>query len=148
MLIRKGKTEDVPAALQLIKELAEFEKAPEQVINTEAKMLEDGFGKNPVYRMLVAESEGKVIGIAIYFLKYSTWKGKGIYLDDIVVNENFRGQGTGMKLFEAVRKEAIEEGCRQLHWQVLDWNERAIDFYKKFNAEFDAEWINCKLHFN
>lgn len=148
MQIRKGKPEDVPAALRLIKELAEFEKAPEQVTNTEAQMLEDGFGENPVFRMLVAETEEGIIGIAIYFLKYSTWKGKGIYLDDIVVNEKFRGQGVGKKLFEAVKAEAIEEGCKQLHWQVLDWNEKAINFYKKFNSEFDAEWINCKLHFN
>ena len=104
--------------------------------------------ENPVFRMLVAETEEGIIGIAIYFLKYSTRKGKGIYLDDIVVNEKFRGQGVGKKLFEAVKAEAIEEGCKQLHWQVLDWNEKAIHFYKKLNSEFDAEWINCKLHFN
>lgn len=148
MKIRKGKPEDVRATLQLIKELAAFEKAPEQVINTEAQMLEDGFGKNPVFRLLVAETKDGVVGIAIYFLKYSTWKGKGIYLDDIVVKESYRGKGIGKQLFEAVIKEAREEGCRQLHWQVLDWNKPAIDFYKKFNSEFDAEWVNCKLHFN
>lgn len=103
MQIRKGKPEDVPAALRLIKELAEFEKAPEQVTNTEAQMLEDGFGGNPVFRMLVAETEEGIIGIAIYFLKYSTWKGKGIYLDDIVVNEKLRGQGVGKNYLKQLK---------------------------------------------
>ena len=145
VLVRKGIKKDIPAVLGLIKELALFEKAPQEVTNTEADMERDGFGENPVFRMLVAESENLVIGIAIYFIKYSTWKGKGVYLDDIVVGEAFRGQGVGVKLFDAVIEDCKLIGAKQLHWQVLDWNETAINFYKKYDACFDDEWINCKL---
>ncbi len=154
--IREGKKEDVPAALELVKELALFEKAPEQVITNVKQMIADGFGENPIYKMLVAEDltpspslkeRGTVVAIAIYFIKYSTWKGKGLYLDDIVVKENLRGKGVGKKLFEAVVAEAKKLNCKQMHWQVLDWNEPAINFYKKYNAEFDSGWVNCKLHF-
>ncbi len=145
--IREGKKEDVPAALDLVKELALFEKAPEQVITNVEQMVADGFGENPVYKLLVAEVENNVVAVAIYFIKYSTWKGKGIYLDDIVVKENLRGKGIGKKLFEAVVAEAKKLSSKQMHWQVLDWNEPAINFYKKYNAEFDSGWVNCKLHF-
>jgi len=143
--IRKGVKSDVPEVLNLIKELALYEKAPQEVTNTEADMLRDGFGPNPVFQLLVAESENLVIGMAIYFIKYSTWKGKGVYLDDIVVGESFRGKGVGGKLFDAVIEACKTAGAKQLHWQVLDWNEPAINFYKKYNASFDAEWVNCKL---
>ncbi|HEX5002231.1 MAG TPA: GNAT family N-acetyltransferase [Bacteroidia bacterium] len=144
-LIRKGRKGDIPDVLQLIRELALFEKAPGEVTNTEADMLKDGFGEHPVFYLLVAETDGKVTGMAIYFMKYSTWKGKGIYLDDIVVNEQFRGNGIGAMLLDGVVKHAAALGAKQLHWQVLDWNEPAIRFYKKYNASFDGEWINCKL---
>jgi GNAT superfamily N-acetyltransferase len=145
--IRKGTPQDIPQVLNLIKELALFEKAPEQVITNVEQMISDGFGENPCYKLLVAEVENKIEGIAVYFIKYSTWKGKGIYLDDIVVSENMRGKGIGKKLFDEVIKECELHQCKQLHWQVLDWNEPAINFYKKYNAEFDAGWINCKIHF-
>jgi len=145
IIIRKGTKKDIPVTLNLIRELAMYEKAPHEVTNTEADMERDGFGNNPVFGLLVAESENLVIGIAIYFVKYSTWKGKGVYLDDIVVGEQFRGRGAGSKLFEAVIKDCIEIGAKQLHWQVLDWNLPAINFYKKYNASFDMEWVNCKL---
>jgi len=144
-IIRKGRKEDIPDVLNLIRELALFEKAPEEVTNTEADMLRDGFGQHPVFYLLIAETEGKVTGMAIYFLKYSTWKGKGIYLDDIVVNEQYRGNGIGALLLNGVIQHAAELGAKQLHWQVLDWNEPAIRFYKKYNASFDGEWVNCKL---
>lgn len=143
--IRKGRPEDIPQVLNLIKELALYEKAPDEVTNTEADMLRDGFGEQPVFRLLVAESENKIHGIAIYFIKYSTWKGKGVYLDDIVVSESLRGRGIGKKMFDAVIAECKSIGAKQLHWQVLDWNEPAIKFYEKYHASFDKEWINCKL---
>jgi GNAT superfamily N-acetyltransferase len=145
VLVRKGRKDDIPGVLRLIKELATYEKAPLEVTNTEADMERDGFGTNPVFRLLVAESENLIIGIAIYFVKYSTWKGKGVYLDDIVVSERFRGRNVGWKLFNAVIEDCNSIGAKQLHWQVLDWNEPAIKFYKKYDASFDLEWVNCKL---
>lgn len=144
-IVRFAKEEDIPFVHALIRELAEYEKAPQEVTNSVDDMLRDGFGPHPVYRCIVAEKDGKVIGMAIYFIKYSTWKGKGIYLDDIVVTESMRRLGIGKLLFDAVLKDTKSIGAKQLHWQVLDWNEPAIAFYKKYNAVFDGEWINCKL---
>ena len=143
--VRTGRKEDVPAVLELIKELALFEKAPHEVTNTVEDMIRDGFGNEPVYRLLIAEADGVIAGIAIFFIKYSTWKGKGVYLDDIVVKEELRGKGIGGKLFSAVIEESMKLEAKQLHWQVLDWNEPAIGFYKKYDAALDIEWINCKL---
>lgn len=145
IVIRKGIKSDIPAVLSLIKELALYEKAPEEVTNTIEDMEGDGFGAQPVFRMLVAENEGKVVGMAIYFIKYSTWKGKGVYLDDIVVNESYRGKGIGKLLLDGVIRDCKTLGAKQLHWQVLDWNAPAIGFYKKYASSFDSEWINCKL---
>ena len=144
-IVRFAKEEDIPFVHALIRELAEYEKAPQEVTNSVDDMLRDGFGPNPVYRCIVAETDGKVTGMAIYFIKYSTWKGKGIYLDDIVVTESMRRLGIGKLLFDDVVKDAKSIGAKQLHWQVLDWNAPAIAFYKKYNAVFDGEWINCKL---
>jgi GNAT superfamily N-acetyltransferase len=144
-IVRKGTKADISAMHGLICELALFEKAPEQVTNTINDMLHDGFGNQPVFQSLVAEVDGTVVGTAIYFVKYSTWKGKGIYLDDIIVTEAKRRMGIGKLLFDAVIEEAIKQDAKQLHWQVLDWNEPAIKFYEKYNAEMDAEWINCKI---
>jgi GNAT superfamily N-acetyltransferase len=144
-IVRFAKEEDIPFVHALIKELAEYEKAPQEVTNTVDDMLRDGFGPNPVFRCLVAETDGKITGMAIYFVKYSTWKGKGIYLDDIVVTESMRRMGIGKLLFDAIVKDAKLIGAKQLHWQVLDWNTPAIEFYKKYNADLDGEWINCKL---
>ncbi len=143
--IRKGDKRDIPAVLSLIRELAHYEKAPDEVTNNEADMERDGFGKNPVFRWLIAEHKDAVVGMAIYFIKYSTWKGKGVYLDDIVVRESFRGNGIGKKLMDGVIIDCHSIGAKQLHWQVLDWNEPAIRFYKRYAASFDNEWINCKL---
>ena len=144
-IVRFAKEDDIPFVHALIKELAEYEKAPQEVTNTVADMLRDGFGPHPVYRCLVAETDGKVTGMAIYFIKYSTWKGKGIYLDDIVVTESMRRMGIGKLLFDAIINDAKLIGAKQLHWQVLDWNTPAIEFYKTYNADLDSEWINCKL---
>lgn len=145
--IRKGEIEDIPQVLDLIKELADYEKAPEEVITNAEQMIHDGFGENPSYKLLVADDNGIIQGIAVYFIKYSTWKGKGIYLDDIVVREKMRNKGIGKKLFDAVIEDCKQNRCRQLHWQVLDWNEPAISFYKKYQPQFDSGWINCKIHF-
>lgn len=145
-IIRKGTKEDMPAVHALIRELALYEKAPQEVTNTVADMLLDGFGPHPVFYCLVAEENGVVNGIAIYHLKYSTWKGKGIYLDDIIVTEKMRGKGIGKLLFAEVIRDAKRMKAKQLHWQVLDWNEPAIAFYKKYQASFDPEWLNCKLN--
>lgn len=143
--VRKGTKEDMPAVHALIYELALYEKAPQEVSNTVEDMLLDGFGEYPVFFSLVAEVDGVIAGMAIFHLKYSTWKGKGVYLDDIVVTEKMRGMKIGSALFEAVVQASVELGAKQLHWQVLDWNEPAIRFYKKYRANLDGEWINCKL---
>ena len=146
--IRKGKKEDVPAALGLVKELATYEKEPNAVITTIESMTRDGFSENPCYFLLVAEIEKEVVGIAIYFIMYSTWKGKCLYLDDIVITEKHRRIGIGTKLFNEVIRETKRLKCMQLHWQVLEWNEPAINFYKKYYAIMDEEWINGKLTIN
>lgn len=143
--VRFAVENDIPSVHALIKELATYEKAPQEVTNTISDMLADGFGPHPVYRCQVAVTDGVITGIAIYFIKYSTWKGKGIYLDDIVVTESMRRKGIGKLLFDAVVADTRALGAKQLHWQVLDWNSPAIEFYKKYNAEMDSEWINCKL---
>lgn len=148
VIIRNGTADDIPQVFNLINELATFEKAPNEVTNTTSAMIEDGFGNNPAYFLTVAESENKIVGIAIYYFKYSTWKGKGVFLEDIIVTERFRGNGIGKKLFEAVVTFAYEQNANQVHWQVLDWNAEAIKFYKKYNASFDATWIDCKLNVN
>ena len=132
--------------LQLVKELAEYEKAPDAVEVTVSEMEENGFGPNAIYSAFVAEAEGVVIGMALYYIKYSTWKGKAIYLDDIIVNEKYRRLGIGKELFEEVLKAAQVMGVRKIDWQVLDWNEPAIQFYKKYNTVFNEEWVNCTLY--
>ena len=126
VIIRKGQKEDVPAVHQLVMELAIFEKAPEAVTNTVDQMAEDGFGPSPVYGLLVAEIENKIIGMAIYFIKYSTWRGKGLFLEDLIVTESHRKSGIGKKLFDAVVAEAKKIDAKTMHWQVLDWNTPAI----------------------
>jgi GNAT superfamily N-acetyltransferase len=145
IIIRKGRRSDIPEVLELVKELAEYEKAPLEVTNTVTDMERDAFGENPVFFLMVAEKNNAIIGIAIYFIKYSTWKGRGIYLDDIVVRLEYRRQGIGTLLFDAVIEDCRMHKVNQLHWQVLEWNEPAISFYRKYNASFDSEWINCKL---
>ena len=145
MIIRKGVKEDLPHVLDLIKELAEYERAPHEVDNTLERMEKDGFGDTPVFGFHVAEVDREIVGITLYYNRYSTWKGKCLYLEDLVVNEKYRGSGIGKKLFDVTVSVALETDCRQLNWQVLDWNEPAINLYKKLGSHFDGEWINCKL---
>jgi GNAT superfamily N-acetyltransferase len=145
--LREGKPEDLPKVLELIKELALYEKAPEQVTNTLDMMEEDGFGSKPVYGLFVCEKEnnGGIVGIAIYYYRYSTWKGKRLYLEDLVVTESERGKGAGKLLFDRVLAKTLEDGCTGMMWQVLDWNEPAINFYKKYGAYLEAGWLNAHL---
>lgn len=141
--IRKADITDVPAILALIQELAVFEKAPEQVINTIAQLEQDGFGASPLYICFVAELQDQIIGMSFCYTRYSTWKGPCLYLEDLIVTEAYRGKGYGKLLFEYTLQYAKSHRYKRLQWQVLDWNESAIDFYKGFNSQFDAEWLNA-----
>ncbi|MFN5182637.1 MAG: GNAT family N-acetyltransferase [Bacteroidota bacterium] len=145
LLIRKGIESDLPRVLELIKELAVYEKAPDEVVVTNEEMINWGFGKEKVFDFFVAEVDGFIQGIALYYYKYSTWKGKCMFLEDIIVTETLRGKGIGKKLFDEVVAIAKEKKVRRLEWQVLDWNTPAINFYKKYGSHLDPEWINCKL---
>lgn len=145
VIIRKGKPDDIAAVLELVKELAEYERAPHEVSNTEEEMLADGFGGNPVFGLFVAEMDGLIIGIAIHYIRYSTWKGKMLYLEDIVVKETFRGKGIGNLLFEKCVALAAEKDYAGMVWQVLDWNEPAFRFYQKYGATMDSGWVNGRL---
>lgn len=142
---RKATKKDVPSILKLIKELAEYEKSPLEVTNTEEDMLKDGFGENPIFEAFLAEKNNEIIGLALFFISYSTWKGKCVYLEDIIVTESMRGIGIGQKLFDIVVVQAKKHNAKRLQWQVLNWNNPAINFYEKIGADLDDEWINCKL---
>lgn len=141
--IRKGTEQDIPKALELIIELAIYEKAPNEVEVSVEEMVKNF--RERVFDFFVAESENEIVGIALYYYKYSTWKGKCIYLDDIIVTEKHRNKGIGMQLMKTMIELAQQENVRKLEWQVLKWNTPAIEFYKKFNTIFDDEWLNCKL---
>ena len=147
MIIRPGKKSDIPQVFELIKELAEYEKALDKVSNTVEKLEEDGFGPNPVYELFVAEIENNIVGIALTYYRFSTWRGKVMYLEDLIVREHMRRKGIGKKLFDMVLDHAKVTSCVGLSLQVLDWNDLGINFYKKYNMEFDEEWINCYLEF-
>jgi ribosomal protein S18 acetylase RimI-like enzyme len=144
--IRRAGKEDCGAMLELIKELAVYEKAPDEVTVNFDHFVESGFGENPVWWAFVAEAKQKVVGFALYYIRYSTWKGQRMYLEDILVNEEFRGKGIGKLLFDRLIAEAKEKKWNGMVWQVLEWNEPAINFYKKFESvKFDDEWMNCSL---
>jgi GNAT superfamily N-acetyltransferase len=145
--IRVATKADIPDLLHLIKELAIFEKAPNEVINTPELMEKDGFGENNIFDAFVAEIDDHVIGMAITYFRYSTWKGKRLYLEDLIVTEKSRGLGAGQLLFQHCIQFGKESECNGMVWQVLDWNEPAIDFYKSYNANLDGGWINGTLDF-
>lgn len=147
-IVRTGIPSDVPGVMRLVRELAEYERAPLEVTNTEESMLADGFGLNPAFGLFVAEQDGEIVGIALHYIRYSTWKGKMLYLEDIVVKEHLRGRGIGAELFEACLKHCMEKDYAGMTWQVLDWNEPALNFYRKYNSSLDSEWINGKLLLN
>lgn len=145
--IRKGTPEDLEAILQLIQELADYENASDEVAVTTESMEQDGFGNPSFFQFLVAETSDTktIVGTAVYFHTYSTWKGRVLYLEDLVVNQTYRRKGIGRQLFDALIQEANNINAQRLCWQVLDWNTPAIEFYKTIDTNFDAEWINCKL---
>ena len=145
--IRKAIRKDCARMMELIQELATYEKAPNEVTVSLTHFEESGFCANPVWWAFVAEAQGVVIGMALYYIRYSTWKGQRMYLEDILVTEDMRGQKIGSLLFDALIVEAKEKGFNGMNWQVLDWNEPAINFYKKYNANFDPEWVNCSIVF-
>ena len=150
MKIRKGKPEDMKAVLGLIKELAEFEKEPDAVLVTEADLIRDGFGPNPLFQVLVAEIEGdsnrkEIVGIALYYYRFSTWKGKTIHLEDLVVKESMRGTGLGYTLYSEIMKQGKKDQVRRVEWNVLNWNTPAIEFYKKSGAKILDDWMVVQM---
>lgn len=143
--IRKAVREDCPRILELVKELAVYERAPNEVTVTPEHFEKSGFGSKPVWWALVAEVNGKVQGFALYYIRFSTWKGQRMYLEDLLVTEKMRGKGLGKLLFDQLIKEAKKRKLTGIQWQVLEWNDPAINFYKKYNAAFDGEWVNCAI---
>ena len=146
-LIRRAVKEDCARILELVQELADYERAPQEVTVTLEHFEESGFGKQPVWWAFVAELDGRVEGFALYYIRFSTWKGQRMYLEDFLVTEKLRGQGIGKKLFDQLVIEAKEKNFNGIVWQVLEWNEPAINFYKKYEASFDGEWVNCSINF-
>ena len=138
-IIETGQKKHLPEVLELVKDLAEFEKAPLSVTNSVERMNEE----YDFFEFFVATLEEKVIGIAIYFFSYSTWVGKSLYLDDLYVEPEFRGNGIASELMDNIFKAAFTANCHRVRWQVLDWNTNAIDIYNKLGADLDGEWINC-----
>tara|TARA_B100000287_G_C20638234_1_gene782509 strand:+ start:686 stop:1162 length:477 start_codon:yes stop_codon:yes gene_type:complete len=145
MKIRKGNKDDLPEILELIKELAHYENALDEVQITLEQLEEDGFGIRPWYWFLVAEENETIIGMAFYHIRYSTWKGKFLFLEDFVIREKYRRKGLGSALFQATVNIAIDEKLNGMTWQVLDWNIPAINFYKKYQADISGDWLNGKL---
>jgi GNAT superfamily N-acetyltransferase len=146
--IRKAVKEDCFRILELVKELAVYEKAPDEVTVKYDHFEESGFGPNPVWWAFVAEVDGRVEGFALFYIRFSTWKGQRMYLEDLLVTEEMRGKGLGKLLFDQLLTEAKQRKLHGIQWQVLEWNEPAINFYKKYEASFDPEWINCGITFN
>jgi GNAT superfamily N-acetyltransferase len=140
MIIRKGTPKDMVAVLTLIKELAVFEKEPEAVVLTLDDLIRDGFSENPLFHTFVAEEKGEIIGIALYYYRFSTWKGKTIHLEDLIVNEKHRGTGAGLALYTEIIKQGKIDKVKRIEWNVLDWNELAIQFYQKSGAKVLDDW--------
>ena len=140
MIIRKATKNDMPSVLELIQELAIFEKEPDAVVVTVDDLVRDGFSENPLFQCFVAEVDNEIIGMALYYYRYSTWKGKTIHLEDLIVKENKRGTGAGFALYKEIIKQGKAENVRRIEWNVLDWNTPAIDFYEKSGAKVLGDW--------
>ncbi|GGH04402.1 GNAT family N-acetyltransferase [Mucilaginibacter phyllosphaerae] len=143
--IRVAVKADCPRLLELVHELALFERAPQEVTVTLTEFEEAGFGQNPVWKAFVVEADGIIAGFALYYIRYSTWKGCRLYLEDLIVTESHRGKGIGKLLFDRLFEEVRELGFSGMVWQVLDWNEPAIKFYEKYGANIEAGWLNASL---
>lgn len=146
MIVRKGHREDMPAVLELIKELAVFENEPDAVVVTIEELERDGFGSNPLFSTFVAEEDGEIIGMALFYYRYSTWKGKTIHLEDLIVTQSKRGTGAGSALYKEFMKNAKKEGVRRVEWNVLDWNTHAIEFYERSGAAILESWRTVQMH--
>jgi ribosomal protein S18 acetylase RimI-like enzyme len=147
IIIRPAVVTDCPALMSLVQELAVFEREPDAVTVTLQHFEESGFGDKPVWWAIVAETEGKIVGFALYYIRYSTWKGQRMYLEDLIVTEEYRGRGIGKMLLDELIEIAKQKGFSGMLWQVLDWNEPAIKFYEKYKASFDPQWVNVSLEF-
>ena len=148
IIIRRAVKTDCERLMELVRELAVFEKAPQELTVTLDHFEKSGFGESPVWWAFVAEVDGIVQGFALYYIRYSTWKGQRMYLEDILISEEFRGKGIGKLVFDKLKEEAKEKKLNGIVWQVLDWNEPAINFYKKNgDVNFDNAWINCSINF-
>ena len=145
VIIRKGIKSDLGEVLDLIKELAEYEDALEDVEINLKDLEKDGFGVQPLFQFIVAKKQHELVGLSFYFVRYSTWKGKFLYLEDLIIKEPYRGNGIGALLFEETIKICNSEKYQGMTWQVLDWNSPAINFYKKYNSEISSKWLNGKL---
>ena len=145
--IRKATKEDCPRILELVKELAVYEKAPKEVTVTLEHFQQSGFGYKPVWWAFVAEVDGSIEGFALFYIRFSTWKGQRMYLEDLYVTNEMRGKGLGKLLFDKLIMEAKKRKLNGIMWQVLEWNDTAINFYKKYDTHFDPEWINCGIYF-
>lgn len=143
--IREATLADCSRILELINELAVYERAPEEVTVTLAEFEDAGFGQKPVWKAFVAEVDAIIVGFALYYVRYSTWKGCRLYLEDFIVTDSHRGKGIGKQLFDTIVLEAHEKGFNGMTWQVLDWNEPALNFYKKYEAGMEAGWLNGSL---
>lgn len=143
--IRIAERKDVPAIIDLVRSLATYEKAPQEVTISQEEFEEAGFGDQPVWKAFLAEVDGKVAGFALYYIRFSTWKGCRLYLEDLFVKEEYRGLGLGKLLLNQIITEAKDKKLGGIIWQVLEWNKPAIAFYEKYHPKFDAEWINVSL---
>ena len=148
MNIRKGTIEDMSAVLELIKELATFEKEPNAVVVTVSELERDGFGENPLFYIFIAEQNNEIVGMALYYYRYSTWKGRTIHLEDLIVKEKMRGSGLGFELYSAVIAQGKNDGVRRIEWNVLDWNTPAIEFYEKSGAKVLKDWLVAQMDEN
>ena len=140
MNIRKGNPEDMKSVLELIRELAIFEKEPDAVLISEEDLVRDGFGENPLFQVFVAEADTEIVGIALYYYRYSTWKGRTIHLEDLIVKEKMRGTGLGSALYSEIIKQGKKDKVRRIEWNVLDWNTPAVNFYKNSGAKVLEDW--------
>ncbi|MBA2745530.1 MAG: GNAT family N-acetyltransferase [Flavisolibacter sp.] len=143
--IRKAVKEDCPRILELVKELAKYERSPNEVTVSQDHFEKSGFGSRPLWWAFVAEVDGVIQGFALFYIRFSTWKGQRMYLEDLIVTEEMRGKGLGKLLFEKLLVEAKKRKLNGIQWQVLDWNKPAINFYTKYETRFDPDWINCAI---